>query len=217
MEKGGAPCPDEGHEAPPPAVFSQAAPQALGELADAQDVALALGDRDDAARIEQVEGVARLDALVVGRERHQMAVAGSAAFEQRPAFGLRVPEMLEEDRRVGVLEIEAGVFLFRLQENVAVGDALLAGAAVEIDVVDAVDPLHVHRKPLEAVGELAGNRRALEAGDLLKVGELRHSMPSHQHSQPSPQAPSVGLSQSSSTKRTSCSAMSTPMAFSESR
>ena len=29
-------------------------------------------------------------------------------------------------------------------------------------------------------------------------------MPSHQHSQPSPQAPSVGLSQSSSTKRMSC-------------
>ena len=30
------------------------------------------------------------------------------------------------------------------------------------------------------------------------------SIPSHQHSQPRPQAPSVGLSQSSSTKRMSC-------------
>ena len=38
------------------------------------------------------------------------------------------------------------------------------------------------------------------------------SMPSHQHSQPRPQAPSVGLSQSSSTKRMSCSAISMPIA-----
>ncbi len=37
-------------------------------------------------------------------------------------------------------------------------------------------------------------------------------MPSHQHSQPSPHAPSVGLSQSSSTKRMSCTAESMPIA-----
>ena len=34
----------------------------LGEVAHAQDVALALGHRDHAARVEQVEDVARLDA-----------------------------------------------------------------------------------------------------------------------------------------------------------
>src|SRR3569832_674716 len=43
----------------------------LGELADAQDVALALSDGDDAAGVEQIEDVARLDALVVGRQRHR--------------------------------------------------------------------------------------------------------------------------------------------------
>ena len=37
------------------------------------------------------------------------------------------------------------------------------------------------------------------------------SMPSHHTSQPSPQAPSVGLSQSSSTKRMSCTLGSMPM------
>ena len=38
-----------------PAVFSHASQQALRQLAHAQDVGLALGHRDDAARIEQIE------------------------------------------------------------------------------------------------------------------------------------------------------------------
>ena len=50
----------------------------------------------------------------------------------------------------------------------------LAVAAVEVDVVDAVDALHIHRQPLEAVGQLAGDGGAFDAADLLKVGELRH-------------------------------------------
>src|SRR3954451_20581175 len=43
------------------------------QLADAQDVALPLSDRDDAARVEQVERVDRLDALVVSGQRHEVA------------------------------------------------------------------------------------------------------------------------------------------------
>ena len=39
-------------------------------------------------------------------------------------------------------------------------------------VVDVVDVLQVHRDPLEAVGELGGDRPALEAAHLLEVGEL---------------------------------------------
>src|SRR5215475_2085547 len=39
----------------------------LRQLAHAQNVALPLGDGDDAARIQKVEDMARLDALVVGR------------------------------------------------------------------------------------------------------------------------------------------------------
>ena len=51
---------------------------------------------------------------------------------------------------------------------------LVAVAAVEVEVVDAVDALHIHREPLEPVGQFARDRRAFEAGDLLEVGELRH-------------------------------------------
>src|SRR5262245_55737201 len=57
----------------------------LGELAHAQNVALPFRDRDHATRIKQIEDVARLDALVVGRQRHQVpppvANAGPAGAE----------------------------------------------------------------------------------------------------------------------------------------
>ncbi len=47
----------------------------LGELAHAQDVALTLGDGDHPARVEQVEDMARLDALVVGRQREPVRLS----------------------------------------------------------------------------------------------------------------------------------------------
>src|SRR3546814_17546359 len=43
----------------------------LGEGTHAADVGLALGHRDDPARVEQVEGMARLHALVIGGPRHR--------------------------------------------------------------------------------------------------------------------------------------------------
>src|SRR5204863_8406437 len=65
------------------------------------------------------------------------------------------------------------VFLLGLQENVAVGHLLGALAAVEVQLVDVLDALHIHRKPLQPVSELARHRPALEARDLLEIGELR--------------------------------------------
>jgi hypothetical protein len=43
-----------------------------GELAHAQNIALTFRHRDHAARVEKVEGVARLDALVIGGQRHEV-------------------------------------------------------------------------------------------------------------------------------------------------
>ena len=54
---------------------------ALGHGPHASDVGGALGDRNDAARIQQVEAVRRLDALVIGRKRQ---IGGQKAL----AFGL---------------------------------------------------------------------------------------------------------------------------------
>ena len=72
------------------------------QFAHAHDVALPLGHRDHAARVEQVEDVARLDALVVGRQRHQMRLALAvlpAGIEIFLAGLLRHPELLEQHRR----------------------------------------------------------------------------------------------------------------------
>jgi hypothetical protein len=62
--------------------------------------------------------------------------------------------------------------LFRLQEDVAIGDAFVVIAAIEVEVEDAVDALHIHREPFEPIGEFAGHRRAFESRNLLEIGEL---------------------------------------------
>ena len=43
-----------------------------------------------------------------------------------------------------------------------------------LQVEDVVHALQVHRQPLQPVGDLAGDRPAVDAADLLEVGELRH-------------------------------------------
>ncbi len=147
------------------------------KLAHAQDIALPLGDRDHAARIEQIEHMAGLDALVVGRQRHQMRLALSifpACIEIFFARAFGHLELLEQHRGVGMLEVVPRVFLLGLQEDIAVGHLIGAFAAVEVEIVDAVDALHVHRKAFEAVGEFTRHRRAFDARDLLEVSELRH-------------------------------------------
>jgi hypothetical protein len=54
-------------------------------------------------------------------------------------------------------------------EDVAVGQA------VGVDqVVDVLHALQVHGQALQAVGDLAGDGLAVDAADLLEVGELRH-------------------------------------------
>jgi hypothetical protein len=71
-------------------------------------------------------------------------------------------------------EIEAGIFLLGLEEDVAISDLVLALAAVEIEIEHAIDALHIHGEPLQAVGQLARDGIAIEAADLLEIGELRH-------------------------------------------
>src|ERR1043166_1060794 len=74
----------------------------------------------------------------------------------------------------GISKLWRGIFLRGREEDVPIGDLAAIFAAVEVEVEHAVDALHVHREPLEPVGELARNWRAFEARHLLKVGELRN-------------------------------------------
>ena len=85
--------------------------------------------------------------------------------------------MPEQHLRVGGLEVVAGVLLLGLEEDVAVGDAVRAFGSVEVERHDAVDTLEVAGEALQAVGDLARHGGALEARDLLEVGELAHLHP----------------------------------------
>ena len=114
------------HAAPPPAVCSQAAPQALASSRILQDVALALGDGDDAAGIEQIEVVGGLDDLLIGGDGQAVAAVAGALFEQRLALGLGIGEVAEQHVGVGGLEIVFTEFLLVLQEDVAIGDLVVA-------------------------------------------------------------------------------------------
>ena len=73
-----------------------------------------------------------------------------------------------------MLEVEARELLLGLQEHFAVGELARIRAAVERQVEHAVDALHVHGEALEAIGDLGRDGLAVEAADLLEVGELRH-------------------------------------------
>src|SRR6266516_1247060 len=100
--------------------------------------------------------MARFDALIVSRQRHQVALAIAdrhpTGVDVVAASGLRHSELLEQHPGFGKFEIVARIFLLGLLENVAIGDLLLALTAVEVEVEEAVDALHVHRAPVS--GEL---------------------------------------------------------------
>src|SRR5579862_4055583 len=135
----------------------------FGKRAHAADIGGALRHRDDAARIEQIEAMARLDALVIGRQRQ-------LRLEQRATLGLGIAEMCEQALGIRALEIEGGEFALAALEHIAVFDA----GAVEVEVIDILDALHIHGEPLEPVGQLGRDRIAFDAADLLEIGELRH-------------------------------------------
>ncbi len=89
-------------------------------------------------------------------------------------------EAAEQHGRIRVLEVVRRLLDFVLVIDVAVGQAALDGAVgarlfpLRPDqVVDVLDLLQVHRQALDAVGDFARDGLAVEAADLLEVGELR--------------------------------------------
>ena len=136
---------------------------ALRQRAHPADIGGPLGDADDAARVEQVEQVARLDALVIGGQRAAAAPAAPRIRSRRRRNGAN------SIAGVGVLEIIGGEFALGAQEHVAVAST---PGAVEVEVVDALDALHVHRQPFQPVGHLEARIGHVDAADLLEIGEL---------------------------------------------
>ena len=107
--------------------------------------------------------MAGLDALVIRGERQLL-------LQQGGALQLGILEMAGQTLDIGMLEIMGGIFALGAQEDVAVGDA----AAVEIEVVDPLDVLHIHRQAFEAIGHLKARQHRGDAANLLEIGELPH-------------------------------------------
>src|SRR3954465_2389213 len=84
------------------------------ELAHAQDVPLALGDADRAARVEQIEGVRAFQAVVVGGQR-------KLAPDQCPALLLVLVEQPEQAFGIAGMEAVLALLPLVLPEHVAVG------------------------------------------------------------------------------------------------
>src|SRR5688572_16078853 len=118
------------------------------QRAHAADIRLALGDRDRAARIQQVEGVR-------GLHHHLVARQHALRLDQALRLGFVVTEMPEQ--HVGVRELEV---VFRLLDFVLMVDVAIGHPVRPHEVEYAVLALQVHGEALEAVGDLAEDRFA---------------------------------------------------------
>ena len=136
--------------------------------AHAQNVLLTRSHRDRPARIQQVEGVRRLQHHFVARQRQRLV-----EFDQALGFAFIEVEQFEQLVDVGVFEVVGGLLHFVLVEHIAVGH-LAERAVSPHQVVDRVHALQVHGQAFQAIGDLARDRVALDAAGLLEVSELRH-------------------------------------------
>ena len=107
----------------------------------------------------------RLQSLFIGRQ-------GQGGVEQGAAVLLALLEFREQRRCIGLLEVEGRLLDFILVIDVAVCDASCRSIGPQ-QVVNALDALHVHREPLEAISDFAHHRPAIQAARLLEIGELR--------------------------------------------
>ena len=109
------------------------------------------------------------------RRRQHLFVGGKSEVEPNQTFDLMLSmiERIEERGDIGLFEVVLRLLDFVLVVNVAIGDATKRPIRPH-QVENAFDILQIHRKPLEAIGDLASNRTTLEPADLLEVGELSH-------------------------------------------
>src|SRR6201999_119333 len=113
---------------------------AFGQDAHPTNIARPFGYADHAARIQQVEQMARLDALVESRQRE---VPG----EQRSTFVFGIGKMTGQHHRIRHLKIVRTVFAFSPEEHVPISYP----RPVEIEIEYIFQILDIHGQTLEAV------------------------------------------------------------------
>lgn len=140
----------------------------FGQGANAQNIALTLGDGDGFTRIQQVEAVGGFQNTLVGWQRQRIFQR-----QQLLRFFLVLLEAGEQEVHIRVFEVVSGLLHFVLMEHVAVGGFTQRAVAPD-QVVNAVYALNVHGQTFQTVGDLTGNRFTFQTTNLLEVSELRH-------------------------------------------
>ena len=100
-------------------------------------------------------------AVVIGR------IDEPSRLEQSFPFTFIGIKQAPEHHGVGFFKVVDRKFPFRRKENIAIENVL-----VPLDMIDIIDILEVHGDALDAVGDLHGNWRKVDATRLLKIGEL---------------------------------------------
>ena len=98
----------------------------------------------------------------------------TGVFHSQQAFGLRfvVVELAQQPVGIAVFEVVGGLFNFVLVVHVAVGNGVAVRRFRPNEVVNVFHALQVHRQAFDAVGDFAKHGGAVDAADLLEVGEL---------------------------------------------
>ena len=126
--------------------------------------------------------------------------------QQQLAFLFCVLEFARQHVSIGVLEVVRGKFLFRAEIDVSIFDA----SAIPFQIINVFDTLNVHGEALQTIGQFNRDRVAIDTTNLLEVGKLAHLHAVAPDLPTKAPGAEVGLSQSSSTNRISCSSSLMP-------
>src|ERR1700691_6191500 len=175
---------------------------AYGEDPDAGDDADALGHRDCAPGIEQVEEMRALEAKVIRSQHGKTALLGRSKLlrllrgpaQQMLALRLVEAQMLPQLLYIGLLEVVDRELHLLQMANLPVSDRM--GSARPDHVIKGVDILQKGGDALQPIGDFCRDGIEIEAATLLEVSELgdlqaiQHDLPADA---PSPQCGRVPI------------------------
>ena len=81
--------------------------------------------------------------------------------------------MTQQNIRIGGLKIIMRKLNFIAMKHIAIADGLLIIAAIKIKLKPVIRALHIHGETFQTIGQLARHQLAINAANLLEIGELR--------------------------------------------